>query len=84
MVLHCDALHTGSTNTSSQHRYFVSSYLSQPTHVIRTDFPDAEGPRDDLWNDAIGELVAEWEQREGERDAERGSARRVRQVFGRL
>ena len=45
---------------------------------------DAEGPRDDLWNDAIGELVAEWEQREGERDAERGSARRVRQLFGRL
>lgn len=46
VVVHCDLLHSGSANTSEAYRYFTTSYLSQPTEVIRADWPAAEGPRD--------------------------------------
>ena len=57
VCLHCDATHSGSANTSDAYRYFVTSYIGQPTRVLRQDWAEAEGPRDNLGCDAINALV---------------------------
>ena len=78
VCLHCDATHSGSANTSDAYRYFVTSYIGQPTRVLRQDWAEAEGPRDNLGCDAINALVAE----AGHGESAQG--RRVRHRFGRL